>query len=191
MQDTAATAQESRDDARVDAMLRGIANRERAELRGEPVDVHAISETTVERLSAEARIAAQDTLGTLDPSPGALDDLGERILERAILVAACRTLAGAPLFASVAEVEALDANDVATLLDAFGRAARRGGFVRDDDDNDRATMDAVQRVARARHIDHLRAQHAAEIVAFYGLPCAREASVVQVLYFVACLRGSS
>lgn len=185
------TLEEAREDARVDAILVGTQNRERVAHRLLAVDVHAIPETTIARLHAEARARAADRFhegGVVEPDERSLDELAVRMLERAILVEAC-VVAGAsrmPLFGSIDDVERLDANDLATLVEAFRVAAQRAGVIPADDEADLEQL--VQRVARRRAADHLRARHS-DLVTFYGLRSAREASSLQTLYFATCHRG--
>jgi hypothetical protein len=181
------TIDEARDDARVDAILAGTSSRERVVHAGRVVFVHAIPETAIAHLHADAKIRAAERFaaGGVEPDDAALDELSTRMLERALLVEACR-VNDAPLFASVADVERLEANELATLLEAFRVAGQRAGVLPSPDDD--KLDEVVQRVAKRRPIDHLRARHS-DLASFFGLRSAREASSLMTLYFATCYRG--
>lgn len=181
------TLEEAREEARVDAILAGTLNRERVEHRGALVDVHAVPETTIARLHAEAKVRAAERFaaGGVDPGEVALEELTVRMLERALLVEACE-VGVARLFASVDDVERLDANETATLVEALRVVAQRAGVIPGDDEEHLDEL--VKRVAQRRVIDHLRARHS-DLATFYGLRSAREASQYQTLYFSICHRG--
>lgn len=181
---------EAAEDARVDAVLAGVRNAERVDHRGVLVEVHAVPETSIALLHAEAMLRARERFGAegIDADERTVSELATRMLERAMLVEACRTGDGDPLFCKVADVEQIEANELASLVEALRLACERAGvFVGPDDEE---LSDMVARVAKRRTIDHLRARHS-DLRGFYGLHSAREASSLQVIYFSHCHRGAT
>lgn len=117
--------------------------------------------------------------GDVDVRPGARAVATDLRIRSRVLLAACRLPDGEPFFRSSDEALEMPEDDARGLWNAYARAHRR---TYDPGTEIEGAM-AEREAERGHWVSLLRARYASDLVAFYGLRSALDATPVQVSWF--------